>query len=160
VPTASLDDHRGFVDHMQVVTRMVLLGGLAVLGLVIFSTVLTVTFATRGMMASNRQVIEVLHFIGARNSFIAGHFQRHFLLLGIKGGLIGGGCAILLFGLADLAGNWLPASSEGAQLLALFGSFSIGIGGYAAVLAQIALIAFVTAATSRRTVNRTLDTVQ
>jgi cell division transport system permease protein len=160
VPPASLDDHREFVDHMRVVTRAVLAGGLGVLALVIISTVLTVSFATRGMMATNRQVIEVLHFIGAKNSFIAGQFQRHFLLLGLKGGAIGGGCAVLLFGLADLTSDWLLGSAGGAQLDALFGTFSIGIAGYAAVLAQVALIAFVTAATSRQTVNRTLAAVQ
>jgi cell division transport system permease protein len=160
VPPASLDDHREFVDQMRVVTRTVVAGGLGVLALVIISTVLTVTFATRGMMASNRQVIEVLHFIGAKDGFIAGHFQRHFLLLGVQGGAIGGGCAVLLFGLADLSSGWLQRAAGGAQLGALFGSFSIGVAGYAAVLAQVALIALVTAATSRHTVNRTLAAVQ
>jgi len=128
--------------------------------LVMIATVLSVTFATRGVMATNRQVIEVLHFIGAKNNFISGHFQRHFLLLGLKGGAIGGGLALLLFALADLANGWLLSSQGGAQLAALFGTFSIGPAGYAAVLAQIVLTALVTAATSRHTVNRTLDSVQ
>jgi cell division transport system permease protein len=122
--------------------------------------VLSVTFATRAAMATNRQVIEVLHFIGARNNFIAGRFQKHFLLLGLKGGAIGGGVAVLLFGLLDLANGWLSAQSAGAQLAALFGTFSIGFAGYAAMLAQIALTALLTAATARRTVNRTLEAVQ
>jgi cell division transport system permease protein len=160
VPSASLDDHREFVEHMRVVTRTVVAGGLGVLALVVISTVLTVTFATRGMMATNRQVIEVLHFIGAKNNFIAGHFQRQFLLLGVKGGIIGGGGAVILFGLADLTSGWLLGTAGGTQLAALFGTLSIGFAGYVAVLAQVALIAFVTAATSRHTVNRTLATVQ
>jgi cell division transport system permease protein len=160
VPPASLDDHREFVDHMRVMTRAILAGATAVLALVMIATVLSVTFATRGVMATNRQVIEVLHFIGAKNNFISGHFQRHFLLLGLKGGAIGGGLALLLFALADLANGWLLSSQGGAQLAALFGTFSIGPAGYAAVLAQIVLTALVTAATSRHTVNRTLDSVQ
>jgi cell division transport system permease protein len=160
VPPASLDDHREFVDHMRVMTRTILGAATGVLVLVMVATVLSVTFATRGVMAANRQVIEVLHFIGAKNSFIAGHFQRHFLLLGLKGGAIGGGLALILFGLIDFANGWLLSSAAGAQLGALFGTFSIGLAGYAAVLAQIALTALVTAATSRRTVDRTLETVQ
>jgi cell division transport system permease protein len=160
VPPASLDDHREFVDHMRVMSRAIVAGATGVLVLVMLATVLSVTFATRGAMASNRQVIEVLNFIGAKNGFIAGHFQRHFLLLGLKGGAIGGGLALLLFAIADLANGWLLSSSGGAQLSALFGSFSIGLAGYAAVLAQIVLTALVTAATSRHTVNRTLETVQ
>jgi cell division transport system permease protein len=160
IPPASLDDHREFVDHMRVMTRTIVAGATGVLALVMIATVLSVTFATRGLMATNRQVIEVLHFIGAKNSFIAGHFQRHFLLLGLQGGAIGGGLALLLFALVDFANGWLLSSAAGAQLEALFGTFSIGPAGYAAVLAQIVLTALVTAATSRHTVNRTLATVQ
>ena len=69
----------------------------------IAATMLSVTFATRGAMAANRPVIEVLHFVGAKNGYIAGHFQRHFLLLGLQGGAIGGGAAIALFVLARAA---------------------------------------------------------
>lgn len=157
VPPASLDDHREFVDSMRAVTRAAVGGGLAVLALVTASTILSVAFATRGTMAANREVIEVLHFIGAKNGFIAGHFQRHFLLLGLKGGAIGGGAAIVLFALADLGRGWLSADGP---VPALFGSFSIGFGAYVAVLAEVALVAFVIAATSRRTVHRTLDAVR
>src|SRR5258708_7628431 len=141
VPPASLDDHRGFVDHMRVMSRTILAGATGVLALVMMATVLSVSFATRGAMATNRQVIEVLHFIGAKNSFIAGHFQRHFLLLGLQGGAIGGGLALLLFALLDIANGWLLSSATGAQLAALFGSFSIGLAGYSAVVAQIGLTA-------------------
>ena len=48
----------------------------------------------------------------------------------------------------------------GDQIAALFGSLSIGMLGYVAVLAQVVLIAGVTAATSRHTVNRTIETIR
>jgi cell division transport system permease protein len=41
----------------------------------------------------------------------------------------------------------------------LFGNFSIGVSGYLAILTQIVLMAVVTALASRRTVNRTLETI-
>jgi hypothetical protein len=41
----------------------------------------------------------------------------------------------------------------------LFGSFSIGALGYLAIVLLVGLIAFVTAATSRRTVNRTIEAI-
>jgi cell division transport system permease protein len=160
VSAASLDDHRAFVDRMRAMVNAALVTGLAVLALVIAATILSVMFATRAAMATNRPVIEVLHFIGARNNFIAEHIQRHFLQLGLKGGFIGGGGALLLFGLAEFGSGWYRDLAEGNQLVALFGSFSIGILGYVAVLAQIGLIAAVTSATSRRTVNRTIETIQ
>jgi cell division transport system permease protein len=133
--------------------------GIGVVLLVFIATVLSVTFATRAAMATNRPVIEVLHLIGAKDNFIAGHFQRHFLQLGLKGGLIGGGSAIALFALAELAIGWFGGRADGNQFAALFGSFSIGALGYLAVLVQVALIAGVTALTSRRTVNHTIETI-
>jgi cell division transport system permease protein len=160
VPPASLDDHREFIDHMRAMTRVVLAAGAAVLALVGIATVLSVAFATRGVIATNRQVIEVLHYVGAKNAFIAGHFQRHFLLLGLQGGAIGGGLAIVLFALAGFASRSLLSAPESAQLSALFGSFSIGAAGYVAVAAQVGAIALVTAGTSRYTVYRMLETVQ
>lgn len=159
VPPASLDDHRGFVDRMRAMVHTAVLAGLGVLALVLVATMLSVTFATRGAMATNRPVIEVLHFIGAKDSFIASHIQRHFLLLGLKGGLIGGGAAVVLFGIADLAGRWLAGTAAGDELSALFGTFSIGWQGYALVLVQVILVAVVTALASRVTVKRTLATI-
>jgi cell division transport system permease protein len=160
VPSATLDDHREFVDHMRLMSRTILAAASAVLVLVMIATVLSVMFATRGAMAANRQVIEVLHFIGAKNSFIAGHFQRHFLLLGLKGGALGGGLALLLLALADFGNEMLLNRGGNAQLTALFGTFSIGAAGYVAVLAQIVAIALLTAAAARHTVNHTLEAVQ
>lgn len=156
---ASLDDHRGFVARMRAMSGAVLAGGVGVLLLVFAATVLSVTFATRAAIATNRPVIEVLHLIGAKDDFIAGHFQRHFLQLGLKGGLIGGGAAIALFALAEIAGGRLAGTAEGDQFAALFGSSSIGALGYLAVLAQVGLIAFITAAASRYTVQRTIETI-
>ena len=160
IPTASLDDHRGFVARMRAMSGAALFAGIAVLVLVLLATVLSVTFATRAAMATNRHVIEVLHLIGAKDSFIASHFQRHFLQLGFKGGLFGGGAAIALFALADLAGNWFTGTAAGDQFAAMFGTVSIGALGYVAILAQVCLVALVTGATSHHTVNRTIETIQ
>lgn len=160
VPTASLDDHRNFVERMRAMSNAALIGGLALLFLMLMATVLSVVFATRGAMVANRNVIEVLHFIGAKSGFIAGHFQRRFLRLGLQGGIIGGGSALMVFAIAEFATRWLLGAAATQQFTALFGTFSIGWIGYAAVLAQVILIALVAAFTSRATVNRTLEAVQ
>src|SRR5205085_4232694 len=117
--------------------------GIAILLLVLAATVLTVTFATRGAMAANRPIVEVLHFIGATDGYIAGQFQRHFLTLGLKGGAIGGGASVVVLALAGLFGDRLVGTATGDQVAALFGSFSIGTVGYLAIAAQILLIAAV-----------------
>lgn len=160
VAGASLDDHRGWVERMRAMAGTAIAGGMVILLLVFAATVLSVTFATRGAMATNRPIVEVLHVIGAKHSYISGHFQRHFLVLGLKGGAIGGGAAIALFAVAELVSDRFLATAGGDQVAALFGTFSIGIAGYAAVATQIVLVAAVTALTSRHTVNQTLETVE
>jgi cell division transport system permease protein len=159
VPGAVLDDHRGFIERMRAMSGTAIAIGVAILALMIAATVLSVTFATRGAMATNKTVIEVLHFVGAKNRFIAENFQRHFLLLGLEGGAIGGGAAVALFAIASLLSRWFGTTAGGEQTSALFGSFSIGLAGYVALLVQVLLIAGVTALTSRQTVNRTLETI-
>ena len=135
-------------------------GGIALLIMMLVATVLSVIFATRGAMATNRPIVEVLHFIGAKSGFIAGQFQRHFLMLGLEGGMIGGGLAMLAFGAAGIAARIGAGTASGDQVATLFGSFSLGWEGYAAITGQIVLIALVTALASRHTVNRTLETVE
>jgi cell division transport system permease protein len=160
VPGATLDDHRAWMDRMRAVAQLSVIGGVAILVLMLAATVLSVVFATRGAMAMNRPIVEVLHFIGAKDGFIASQFQRHFLVLGLEGGLIGGSAAIALFALAGLVRDWFSRGGAVDHFAILFGNFSIGLAGYVAVGFQIALIAVVTAATSRRTVNRTLESIE
>jgi cell division transport system permease protein len=159
VPGAMLDDHRGWIGRMRTMAGTAVALGICILVLMFAATMLSVTFATRGAMATNKPVIEVLHFVGAKNGFIARHFQHHFLILGLQGGAIGGGAAIVLFVLASVLSRWFDGTAGGDQASALFGSFSIGFIGYAAVLAQVVLIAGVTALTSRHTVNNTLEMI-
>jgi cell division transport system permease protein len=122
--------------------------------------VLSVTFATRGAMASNQTIVEVLHYVGATDNLISSQFQRHFLLLGLKGGAIGGGAAIALFGVIAAIDAWVSGTPSGDEAAALFGSFSVSIAGYLVILGLIALMAAVTALTSRRTVNQTLGNME
>jgi len=156
VPSASLDDHRHWIDRMRTMADTAVVGGVAILALVLAVTVLSVTFATRGAMATNRPIIEVLHYVGATDGFVGSQFQRHFLILGFKGGAIGGGAAIVLFGFVEAMRVWLAGTPGGDEAAALFGSLSIGVFGYLVIFAQIVLMAVVTAIASRRTVKRTL----
>ncbi len=159
VADASLDDHRGWVDRMRAMSGTAVGIGIGILLLVLAATTLSVTFATRGAMATNRPIIEVLHFVGAKDGFIAAQFQRHFLLLGLQGGGVGGVAAMALFAIAGLIGDWFLGTAGQDQVAALFGTFAIGAGGYAAILGLIVLIGVVTAATSRFTVYRTLTSI-
>ena len=86
-------------------------------------------FRHQGAMAGSHEVIHILHFVGAADSYIAREFQKHFLKLGLEGGLLGGGAAIFVFILAGLASTQVSPAG-GDQLQALFGSFDLGLIGY------------------------------
>lgn len=156
IPGATLDDHRGWIDRMRAIARSAVAAGLAVLALVVAATMLSVMFATRGAMSTNRAIIEVLHVVGARRDFIAGEFQRHFLLLGLKGGAIGGAAAMALFALAGFLSDWFKGGAEDN----LFGNLSLGAAGYGSIIGLVVLVAAVTAGTSRLTVHRTLQAME
>jgi cell division transport system permease protein len=159
VAGASLDDHRSWIGRMRRVAGTAIAGGVAVFALVLAVTILSIAFATRGAMASNRPIVEVLHIVGAKDAYIASQFQRHFLMLGLKGGTIGGCVAMLLLAAAGPVSDLFaatPGSPGEAEGAALFGSFSLGAAGYVIVMAEVVLIALITAATSRQVVLHTL----
>ena len=158
-PTASVDDHRAWIERMRSMTGATVLAGIGILALVIVATVISVSFATRGAMAANRPIVEVLHFVGAGDRYIANRFLRHFLQLGLEGGLIGGGIAMLGFGFSESIAGWFSGTPVGDQFAALLGTFSLRLTGYLALAAQAVLIAAITAWASRRTLFATLDDI-
>ena len=160
IPGATLDDHRVWVERMRAMARSAVAIGLSILALVLTATMLSVMFATRGAMSTNRQIIEVLFVVGAKAGFIAGEFQRHFLLVGLKGGAIGGAVAMALFAMAGVLSDWFKGTAGESQATALFGSLSLGAEGYGAVIGLIVLVAAVTAGTSRLTVAHTLKSME
>jgi cell division transport system permease protein len=157
--SASVDDHRAWIERMRSMTGATVIAGIGILVLVIIATIISVSFATRGAMAANRPIVEVLHFVGAGDRYIANRFLRHFLRLGLEGGVIGGGIAMLVFGFSESIAGWFSGTPVGDQFVALLGTFSLRPSGYLALAAQAVLIAAITAWASRRTLFATLDDI-
>lgn len=158
-PAATIDDHRAWIDRMRSMTGAIVLAGTGILILVIVATVISVSFATRGAMAANRPIVEVLHFVGAQDRYIANRFLRHFLRLGFEGGIIGGLAAMLTFGFSESIASWFSGTPVGDQFAALLGTFALPASGYLLLAAQTVLIAAVTAWASRRTLFATLEEI-
>ena len=148
IPGASLDDHSIWTSRLSAMAGAVVVGGFAIMALVLSSMVLSVIFATQSAMAGNKDVVSVLHFVGAEDSFIAREFQRHFLLLGLKGGVSGGAVAIACFLLLDVFTRQTSGQASSDQLSALFGSVSVSLPGYLGVVAIVFLVAVLTGLTS------------
>lgn len=156
IPGVTLDDHRAWQAQIRSVSGWLQTAGFLVLLLMLGATTAIIVFATRSAIAGNRDIVHVLHMVGARHSFIAREFQRHFLILGLKGGLIGGAAAAWLFVVARTVAARIAAPVTGETLGALVQSLSIGWAGYAGIAGIIAGLAVLSALSSRITVLRYL----
>lgn len=156
VPTASLDDHRQWVRRLATMANTVVGVGIAFVILVLIATGLAVVFATRGAVAANKDIVEVLHFIGADDNYIGREFGRHFLRLGLQGGLAGAGAAIVALWLSGFLSGQFQATPGGEQIDALFGGFALGPAGFIVILSIAALVAGLTMLVSWLTVMRHL----
>ncbi len=154
----ALDDHRHWQRQIRTVTRSFALGGLAILLLVAAATIAIIVSATRSSMASNREIVEVLHFVGATDGYIAREFEKHFLQLGIRAGLVGAGCAMAVFITMPTAMRLLGgATVTGAEMKRLIGTGGLDATGYALLGAMVIAIAALCMLTSRFGVFRILN---
>lgn len=154
----SLDDHRQWQQQIRTVTRSFALGGLAILVLVGAATTAIIISATKSSMASNREIVEVLHFVGATDRFIAREFEKHFLWLGIKAGLVG---AILAMGVF-FAMPWIMQILGGgavslAEMHRMIGSGALDAAGYVLLMIVVVVISALCMLTSRFGVYRILN---
>lgn len=154
----SLDDHRRWQQQIRAVTRSFALGGIAILALVAAATTAIIVSATKSAMASNREIVEVLHFVGATDKFIAREFEKHFLRLGIRAGVVGALLAMLVFvgmpAIMELLGGGAVSAVEMQRLI---GSGSLDPAGYALLGLVVAIIAALCMITSRVGVYRILN---
>lgn len=160
-PNATLDDHRRWQAELRTVTRSLALGGMAVLVLVAIATVATIVSATRSALAANREIVEVLHFVGAKETFIAHEFEKHFLAVGVRAGLVGAGAATLVFLLMPtimrLLGGGTLAEMEFRRLI---GPAGLDWPGYLLFVLVVIVVAALCMLTSRFGVYRILKTHQ
>jgi cell division transport system permease protein len=159
LPGAILDDHRHWQQQIRTVTRSLALGGLGILMLVGAATTAIIVSATRSSMASNREIVEVLHLVGATDRYIAREFERHFLRLGVRAGLVGAGCAMLVFmlmpmGMELVGGNAVTM----AEMRRLFGAGVLDLPGYSVLVVVVIVIAALCMLTSRFGVYSILET--
>lgn len=154
----SLDDHRHWQKQIRAVTRSLALGGLAILMLVGAATTAIIISATRSSMSANREIVEVLHFVGATDRFISREFERHFLRLGIRAGLVGAVLATLVFffmpSVMELLGGGAVTIAEMHRLL---GTGALDPAGYVVMVVVVFVVAALCMLTSRFGVYRILN---
>lgn len=142
---AKLDDHALWLAGVASAVQAVEAVALAVVALIAGLAAVAVGFAVRTGLAIHRDVVEVLHLIGARDSYIARQFARHAFLAALKGGVIGLSAAIGLLALLlhghEAIGCTLPLPAAHLGPIALGAVASVPVA--AAVVALLAALATV-----------------
>ena len=148
VEGAVVDDHGRWLEALVRTVRSAELLGAGILLLICLATVGTVVFATRTALGLHRDVIEVLHHIGAQDSYIARQFAMRSAVIGLKGGL--GGMTLALPILLML--RYLAGLAE----TGLLPEASMGAGAWSSIAALVPGVALIAMLTARLTVMKTL----
>jgi len=148
IPGVQVDDHGVWLRSLLRAVHSVEWVGIVIVALIALVTAATVVFTTRAGMGLHRETIEVMHFVGAHDSYIASQFAIRASLLGLKGSLIGVALAApALLGLSVLIGDL------GFGLLP---EIHLGIGIWLTIALLVPIAAGVAMLTARATVLKSL----
>jgi cell division transport system permease protein len=147
-PGAIVDTHQSWLGKVRDLARTVQWVALFVVALIVGCAILIVAFATRMGLSVHGPVIELLHLIGARDSYVASQFQAHVLSFALRGGIVGLSLAV---GTIFLAGQTLQGSD-----VILLPELVLQPLDWSLLLLLPVAVALVATITARLTVLRTL----
>ncbi|HEX4891607.1 MAG TPA: hypothetical protein VFW37_14705 [Alphaproteobacteria bacterium] len=147
-PGVELDDHRLWRDQMHSVATTARLVCLSLVVLISLAAIAVIIFATQASLESQNELVALMHLIGARNSFVAGEFQKYFLGIGVTGVLIGLVPVVLTIGLIIYFTGNDPAP--------WMGRLALGPTDYILAASPPLIAVLITMFTARITVLRTL----
>ncbi len=111
---AKVDDHAMWSADARRATDTIGIVALSAVLLLGATGIAVIAFATHATLLARRDIVELLHLTGAKDSFIAGLFERRFLMLGVQAGALG---TLLAFGAAAFILFAVRQADEQAWLL-------------------------------------------
>lgn len=96
-PQIQLIDHRDWQKQVLTLIRASVILTSILTGLILLTALIATRFAVRTSLLIHRQVIDILHLIGATNKYIARQFQIHILKQGLLASGLGSSLAFLTF---------------------------------------------------------------
>ncbi|MGO8954350.1 MAG: cell division protein FtsX [Rhodomicrobium sp.] len=157
-PGTVLDDHGLWRAEIHRLTRFLELAGIGMLALMAAATGAVIIAAATSALASNKEIVSVLNFVGAEEKFIAKQFERHFLKVGVKAGFVGAGMAALVFlAMPYITEGMSGSAAAEAEIRRLVGAGTLDIGGYAVLACVVVAVAAICKMTSRYGVRRILN---
>ena len=151
-----LDTHRKWEAELTRMARALSVLSYAILFLISVSAIAIVIFATRAVLQANRPIVDLLHLVGARDSYIARQIDGRFLRTGLLSGFIGVGLGLLTFLLLGFSsGNGMAEASRSL----LFAAPEIAIWSYGFLFAVPVAATLICLITARVTLMRRLGVI-
>lgn len=148
---ARLETHHEWLGDLINFTRTLKNLSLFITLIIASVTIIAITAGIRTRLAIHQKEVRLLHAMGATDHYIARQFQRHAMILSLKGGLLG-----TVFGLITTAIIIILSSHSDTTLIPTIKISSAGL----ALLCLIPIIASIIATiTSRFTVLRNLSKI-
>jgi cell division transport system permease protein len=79
-PDSLLDDHARWISRLKGLAEGITWSAYGILLLIAIATAAAVSFATRAGLEAHREMVELLHQMGAQSNFIARAFERHYFV--------------------------------------------------------------------------------
>lgn len=103
-PMASVDNHKLWLNKLIKFADGLKMLALSVLALVVMITSGAIFYTTQTSLGLHKYTIEILHLMGAKDTYVAQQYAKRTALLGLEGGFIGLAIAIpTIFGIGSLA---------------------------------------------------------
>lgn len=115
-----IDTHESWLHDLLQLTGTLQFSALVLTSVIVLTTVAAVAGGVRLRMAVHRADVELLHLMGASDDYITRQFQRHTLILALKGGIIGVIAALLI--------------------LLIIGTFSGGTGSFVVPMLSLSVV--------------------
>lgn len=144
-PGASIEDHARWQGDLAAFTRSVTTLATIAIIFIIIAAIATIVFVTRTGLEIHRRVIEIVHLVGAQDSYIA----KQFLIHALRQGLIGGVAGVMLAALtllliermmANGATALLPELSLRAGQWLLLALAPLGVGAVSMITAHLTVL--------------------
>lgn len=106
VPGASLETHEKWRNTLLLLFRSIEAVAIVVILLISAVALAAIVLTTRSVLAVHHEIVELLHLIGAQDTYIAKQFQKHAFHLALNGSVGGTACALAtLIGIVQLTGD-------------------------------------------------------
>lgn len=156
---ARLDTHRKWESELTRMARALMVLSYSILVLISASAIAIVIFATRAVLQANRHIVDLLHLIGARDSYVARQIDGRFLRTGMIAGFFGVGLGLLTFLLLGLFGGGSESGVAAASRSLLFSTPESALWTYGFLFLVPVTATLISLVTARVTLLRRLGVV-